>query len=184
MRVTAASLTTVAPNDSFFDVDTVLTGEPRPMREPGIPVSDPVPPDPTTGLPDCCIPIWDENPERLSVDTNGRAGSTGETLTSNVTLTNVTGPLDYSFSIYKIQATSTPTFVSGALVREMTSALAGARAGSGSIVLVCGEAGIGKTALTDEFRRRARRSLIRWRGTASPASFRRSCPQRASPTSA
>ncbi|HEX6083320.1 MAG TPA: lamin tail domain-containing protein [Thermoanaerobaculia bacterium] len=102
MRVTAASLTTVAPNDSFFDVDTVLTGEPRPMREPGIPVSDPVPPDPTTGLPDCCIPIWDENPERLSVDTNGRAGSTGETLTSNVTLTNVTGPLDYSFSRYRL----------------------------------------------------------------------------------
>ncbi|HEX8410119.1 MAG TPA: lamin tail domain-containing protein [Thermoanaerobaculia bacterium] len=102
MRVTAASLTTVAPNDDFFDVETVLTGEPRPFREPGIPASDPIPPDPTSGTPDCCIPIWDENPERLSVDTNGRAGSTGETLTSNVTLTNVTGPLDFSFSRYRL----------------------------------------------------------------------------------
>jgi uncharacterized repeat protein (TIGR01451 family) len=102
MRVSAASLTTVAPNDNFFDVDTVLTSVPRPLREPGIPVSDPIPPDPTSGLPDPNIPIWDENPERLSVDTNGRAGSTGDTLTSNVTLTGVTGPLDFSFSRYRL----------------------------------------------------------------------------------
>ncbi|HEX6066728.1 MAG TPA: ATP-binding protein, partial [Longimicrobiales bacterium] len=40
-------------------------------------------------------------------------------------------------------------------MREMTSALAGARAGSGSIVLVCGEAGIGKTALVDRFAQEA-----------------------------
>ena len=102
MRVSAASLTTVAPNDSFFDVPTVITGEPRPMREPGIPASDPVPPDPTSGTPDCCIPIWDENPERLLLDTNGRAGSTGETLTSNVVITDVAGPLDYAFGQYRL----------------------------------------------------------------------------------
>jgi len=102
MRLVAPSLTTVAPNDNFFDVDTVLTSVPRPFREPGIPVSDPIPPDPTSGLPDPNIPIWDENPERLSVDSNGRAGSTGETLTSNVVLTNVTGPLDFSFSRFRL----------------------------------------------------------------------------------
>jgi uncharacterized repeat protein (TIGR01451 family) len=102
MRLVAPSLTTVAPNDTFFDVYTVLASQPRPVREPGIPAADPIPPDPTTGLPDCCIPIWDMNPERLSVDTNGRAGSTGETLTSNVTLTNVAGPLDFSFGEYRL----------------------------------------------------------------------------------
>jgi uncharacterized repeat protein (TIGR01451 family) len=102
MRVSAPSLTTVAPNDNFYDVDTVLSTQPRPFREPGIPASDPIPPDPTSGLPDCCIPIWDENPERLSVDTNGRAGSVGETLTSNVILSTVTGPLDFSFSRYRL----------------------------------------------------------------------------------
>jgi uncharacterized repeat protein (TIGR01451 family) len=102
MRLSAVSLTTVAPNDNFFDVDTVLTAQPRPFREPGIPASDPIPPDPTSGLPDPNIPIWDENPERLNVDTNGRAGSTGETLTSNVILTNVTGPLDFSFGRYRL----------------------------------------------------------------------------------
>jgi hypothetical protein len=102
MRLSASSLTTVGPNDSFFDVPTVITGVPRPMREPGIPASDPVPPDPTTGTPDCCIPIWDENPERLMLDTNGRAGSTGEAITSNVVITNVAGPLDFGFGQYRL----------------------------------------------------------------------------------
>jgi predicted extracellular nuclease len=102
MRLSAASLTTVGPNDSFFDVPTVITGQPRPMREPGIPASDPVPPDPTSGTPDANIPIWDENPERLLLDTNGRAGSTGETLTSNVVITNVAGPLDFGFGQYRL----------------------------------------------------------------------------------
>lgn len=34
----------------------------------------------------------------------------------------VVGPLDYSFSNYKIQATAVPTFISGALAREVTAA--------------------------------------------------------------
>ena len=102
MRLAAASLTTVVPNDSFFDVFTVLSSQPRPLREPGIPASDPIPPDPTSGTPDPNIPIWDENPERLLLDTNGRAGSTGETLTSNVVITNVAGPLDFAFGAYRL----------------------------------------------------------------------------------
>jgi uncharacterized repeat protein (TIGR01451 family) len=102
MRLLAPALVTVAPNDDFSDVETVLTPQPRPFREPGIPASDPIPPDPTSGLPDPNIPIWDENPERLNVDTNGRAGSTGETLTSNVALTNVAGPLDFAFGRYRL----------------------------------------------------------------------------------
>ncbi|HEX8284854.1 MAG TPA: lamin tail domain-containing protein [Pyrinomonadaceae bacterium] len=102
MRLSASSLVTVAPNDTFFDVYTVLANVARPVREPGIPASDPVPPDPTSGVPDCCIPIWDENPERLLVDTNGRAGATNNAYTSNVTLTSVSGPLDYAFGAYRL----------------------------------------------------------------------------------
>jgi uncharacterized protein len=102
MRLYAASLTTTAPNDNFFDVYTVITGQPRPVREPGIPANAPVPPDPTTGTPDCCIPIFDLNPERIVVDTNGRAGSTGESFTSNVVITDLAGPLDYAFGAYRI----------------------------------------------------------------------------------
>ncbi|HLL15706.1 MAG TPA: lamin tail domain-containing protein [Pyrinomonadaceae bacterium] len=102
MRMAAASLTTVAPNDNFYDVYTVITGVPRPLREPGIEISQPLPPDPTTGTPDCCIPRWDENPERLLVDTNARAGAPLNAYTSNVVFTNISGPLDFSFSQYRL----------------------------------------------------------------------------------
>ncbi|MGI8918733.1 MAG: Ig-like domain-containing protein [Pyrinomonadaceae bacterium] len=102
MRMSSASLNTVAPNDEFFDVDTVLSSVPRPLREPGIEISQPVPPDPTSGTPDCCIPRWDENPERLSVDTNGRAGSAINAYTSNVTFSSIAGPLDFAFGRYRL----------------------------------------------------------------------------------
>ena len=104
MRMSAASLTVTAPNDNFYDVATVLPSVPRQQvfREPGIPASDPVPPDPTSGLVDCCIPIWDENPERLMIDTNGRAGSPLVAYTSNVVFTNVAGPLDFAFGQYRL----------------------------------------------------------------------------------
>ena len=102
MRMSALSLASVASNDNFFDVDTVLGGVPRPLREPGIEISQPVPPDPTSGVPDCCIPRWDENPERLSLDTNARAGAPLNPYTSNVTFSSVTGPLDFSFARYRL----------------------------------------------------------------------------------
>ena len=108
MRMTG-TLKTVAPNDNFYDVDTVLSTVARPVREPGIPVSAPVPPDPTSGTPDCCIPIWDENPERLKVDTNGRAGAANVGYTSNVTFTGMAGPLDYAFGEYRLVAEANPS---------------------------------------------------------------------------
>ncbi len=102
MRMSAASLTSGAPNDNFFDVYAVITGVARPLREPGIPISDPVPPDPTSGMVEPTIPRWDENPERLKLDTNGRAGAANMAYTSNVTFTNVAGPLDFAFSEYRL----------------------------------------------------------------------------------
>jgi predicted extracellular nuclease len=111
MRLAAASLRTVTPNDNFFDVETVLPSVPRQQvfREPGIPASDPIPPDPTSGTPDPNIPIWDENPERLKVDTNGSAGTANTPLTSNVTLSNVVGSLDFSFGEYRLIPRVPPT---------------------------------------------------------------------------
>lgn len=108
MRVFAASLTSVAPTDSFGEVATVLTGVPRPLREPGISVLDPVPPDPTSGAPDCCIPRFDENPERIILDTEGLLGASVLTVTSNVVLQNVTGPLDFTFGAYKVLPEAPP----------------------------------------------------------------------------
>lgn len=108
MRMHADALRSVAPTDGFGEIATVLPTAARPMREPGIPVSAPVPPDPTSGTPDCCIPRWDENPERLFLDTEGLAGASVITVTSNVTLSNVTGPLDFTFGNYKVLPEAPP----------------------------------------------------------------------------
>ena len=109
MRVQTGTLTSVSPSDGFGEVFTVLEGVARPMREPGAPASATLPPDPVTGLPDCCVPRWDENPERLVIDTDGLLGSTRLYVTSNVTLSGVTGPLDYTFGAYKVLPEATPT---------------------------------------------------------------------------
>jgi predicted extracellular nuclease len=107
MRVFAASLTSVAPTNEFGEIDTVLTGVARPMREPGVSVFQPLPVDPTSGVVDCCIPRFDENPERIMVDTDA-LGLAPLAVTSNVMLANVVGPLDFSFSRYKIAVEATP----------------------------------------------------------------------------
>ena len=108
MRVHADSLVSVAPTNEFGEIFTVLEGVTRPMREPGIEISLTVPPDPTSGVPDCCIPRWDENPERIMVDTDGLVGSTRLNVTSNVTLSSITGPLDFTFNDYKVLPQTTP----------------------------------------------------------------------------
>ncbi len=109
MRVFASSLTSVAPSNEFGEIDTVLTGVPRPMREPGIPASDPVPVDPSSGVEDCCIPRFDENPERIMVDTDALAGSSPLSVTTHVVLTNISGPLDFAFGRYKIAPEAPPS---------------------------------------------------------------------------
>ncbi len=109
MRIQTDTLTSVGPTDGFGEVYTVLAGTPRPLREPGAPASEfPLPPDPVTGLPDCCVAHWDENPERLVIDTDGLLGSTRLDVTSNVTLSGVTGPLDYTFGAYKVLPETAP----------------------------------------------------------------------------
>ena len=109
MRMHASSLVSVAPSNNFGEIFTVLEGVARPMREPGIEVSQPIPPDPTSGVPDCCIPVWDLNPERIMLDSDGVLGSTQFPVTSNVTISNVTGPLDFTFSNYKILLEAAPS---------------------------------------------------------------------------
>jgi len=109
MRMHADTLVSVAPTNNFGEIFTVLEGVARPMREPGIEISLPVPPDPTPGETDCCIPRWDENPERIVIDSNGLVGSTLISVTSNVTFSSITGPLDFSFGDYKVLPETTPT---------------------------------------------------------------------------
>lgn len=109
MRLHADSLVSVAPTNEFAETFTVLEGVARPMREPGIEISLPVPPDPSSGTVDCCIPRWDENPERIMIDSDGLAGSSPVRVTSNVTLSNITGPLDFSFGDYKVLPETAPS---------------------------------------------------------------------------
>jgi uncharacterized protein len=113
MRVQAPVVVSVAPSNNFGEIYTVLGGVPRPMREPGIDVTLPVPADPVTGVVDCCIPRWDRNPERIMIDTDGLAGTTPLNVTSNTTLTGVVGPLDFTFGDYKVLLETTPGVTGG-----------------------------------------------------------------------
>jgi uncharacterized protein len=113
MRVAAPALVAVAPTNNFAEIETVLGGVPRPMREPGIDITAPVPPDPITGVVDCCIPRWDRNPERFMVDTDGLAGASPIVVSSLATLSNVVGPLDFAFGRYKVLPEASLTVTPG-----------------------------------------------------------------------
>lgn len=108
MRVSIPSFTVVAPtqgstneasataasNGVFFGV---VTGVARPFRETGIAKLTP----PPAGTP-VTVPIWDENPELLRVDSDGLVGAPALNLSTGAILTNLVGPLDYAFHRYSI----------------------------------------------------------------------------------
>ena len=108
MRVTVPSMTVVAPTDGNITEPSatvsstgvfygVVTGVARPFREAGINVSDPLP----AGAP-ATIPRFDENPEKIRVDSDGQPGTAKIDVAAGTIITNVTGPLDYSFRAYTI----------------------------------------------------------------------------------
>ncbi|HEV2706062.1 MAG TPA: lamin tail domain-containing protein [Pyrinomonadaceae bacterium] len=117
MRVLVPSFTVVAPtqgniNEPNATVNStgvffgVVTGVPRPFREPGIAISDPVPaPTPPN------VPRFDENPERIRVDSDAQPGAAVLDVTAGTVLTNLVGPLDYSFRTWTIlpDAAAPPT---------------------------------------------------------------------------
>jgi hypothetical protein len=117
MRVTVVSLTvsgasqgtiteasaTVTSNGVFLGV---VSGVARPFREPGIAMSDPLP----AGAP-VTIPRFDENPERIRVDSDAQPGTTALDVAAGTIVKNITGPLDYAFRCYTIDpdAATPPT---------------------------------------------------------------------------
>lgn len=115
MLVSVASLTAVAPaqgsvnetnatgsnNGVFF---TVLTGAPRPVREPGIEAMNPVPTCAAgTG---CTIPVFDQNPERLRVDADAILGVAAPVVTTGAVMTDVTAVVDYGFRTWTLLPTA------------------------------------------------------------------------------
>ena len=96
MRVHVARLTAVSPTGADAAFFGILSG-PRPFREPGIPLPDPLPAGAPSG-----IPRFDGNPERLRVDSDEQPGAAPLVVTSGALVTGITGPLDYSFRTYTI----------------------------------------------------------------------------------
>lgn len=81
-------------NGDFF---AVIRGVPRPMREPGIDITeDTIPASP------CCIPAFDGNPERLRVDSDGQINAAKIEIVAGQTIAGLIGVLDYGFRSYTI----------------------------------------------------------------------------------
>ena len=120
MRVFVASLTVVAPTEGTVTESTatavsngvfygVVTGVARPFTEPGIPVTDSVPPPSPAN-----VPRFDTNPERLRVDSDAQQGSSALNVTTGAVLSNLVGVLDYAFRSYTILPdTAAPPTVTG-----------------------------------------------------------------------
>lgn len=121
MRVHVASLRVIAPTQSLSLNEPqarstsngvfygVVDGVPRPFREAGIPSLDPLP----GGAP-CCVPRFDLNTERLRVDSDGQPGGVPLEVTAGALLSNVIGPLDFSFRSWTLLPDpATPPVVSG-----------------------------------------------------------------------
>ncbi|MDT5268471.1 MAG: uncharacterized protein QOH49_657 [Acidobacteriota bacterium] len=119
MRVTVSSLTVVAPTQGTITEASatvsstgvfygVVNGVARPFREAGVNISDTLP----AGAP-ANVPRFDENPERIRVDSDGQPGTTAINVSAGTTVSNVTGPLDYSFRTYTILPDTTLTGTNG-----------------------------------------------------------------------
>ena len=108
MRVQVNSLRVVAPtggnvnepaatatsNGVFFGV---VNGVNRPFRETGLEILNPLP----AGAP-ANIPRFDLNPERLRINSFGQTGGTAIDVTTDATVANLVGVLDYAFRVYTI----------------------------------------------------------------------------------
>ena len=120
MRVAIDSLTTTSGTDASLTESTetntsngrfygVVTGVPRPFREPGVAITDTL-----YGALPPGVPIWDSNPELLYIDSK-TFGGTSIDLTSNTLLTGLSGVMDFSFGTPEIilDATNHPTVTGG-----------------------------------------------------------------------
>lgn len=108
MRVSVASLTVVGPTLGFIAESSatatssgvffaVVTGVPRPYREPGFQQPDPLP----AGAPGS-VPRFDANPERLRVDSDGQPGAAAIDVAAGAVVTGLAGVVDYSFRTYTL----------------------------------------------------------------------------------
>ena len=109
MRV-GADLLVVAPTDGSTDEVNatggsngvfygVIAGNARPFREPGLEQTHVIPAEAPCPA---CIDRFDENPEKLRVDSDNQPGTTALNVAAGQTVTNLVGNLDYGFFEYTI----------------------------------------------------------------------------------
>ena len=108
MRVRVSHMIAAGPTEGFV-IESSATGvsdgvffgvpvdTPRPFREAGIPILDPLPP----GAP-YLVPRFDANPERLRVDGNAQPGAVRIEVTTGAIVSNVVGVLDFDARHYTI----------------------------------------------------------------------------------
>ena len=108
MRVHASSLMSVSGTGADGVFYAVLTGQARPFREPGVESGYPV--LPCAAAP-CDVPVFDGNPERLRVDSDGLDGVSGVLVSTGAVMEDVTGALDFESRTFTIlpEATLSPT---------------------------------------------------------------------------
>ena len=113
MRVHVTSAKSVGPTNEFGEIPLTIPPHGRTFREKGILAPG------VTGL-----PVFDGNPERLFIDSDGLVGAAPVDLVPGVAISDVVGVMDYNFNAYKINPTSW-NHGSGTLsatpVRERTS---------------------------------------------------------------
>lgn len=125
MRVSVASLTVGGPTLGSLDEEDatststgvfygVVSGVARSFREPGIEHPDPLPTP---------VPRWDSNPEVLRVDTKSPVGGTALDVGTGAVVTNLVGPLDYTYRRYTIMVdpTTSPGVNGGPTLSAVTT---------------------------------------------------------------
>ena len=159
MRVRVDALTVVGPTGGSLTESTatassngvfygVIVGVPRPFREPGVQVPDPLP----AGSP-ASIPRFDGNPERLRVDSDGQPGAQRLEVSTGALVTNLVGVLDYAFRTYSILPDpSLPSAVGGRSATPVPDPLPGeftvATANLQRFFDTVDDAGVGDVVLT------------------------------------
>jgi predicted extracellular nuclease len=108
MRVHVASLMAVSGTGVDGVFYAVLTGQARPFREAGVESGYPLL---ACAAAPCHVPVFDGNPERLRVDSDGLDGVTGVNVSTGAVMDDVTGPLGFESRTFTIlpEATLIPT---------------------------------------------------------------------------
>lgn len=119
MRVSVARLVASGPGEGFIDENDALSsangnfwgvveGVARPFREEGVGALDVTP-----GIP-AATPVYDTNPERIRVQSNGQVGAPVIAVDAQAVVSGLVGVLDYGFGTYTLLPDPTaPVVVEG-----------------------------------------------------------------------